>query len=177
MEQPTLKSLTWELHKQAEQTPLMMSLLNNTISQSCYCDLIFTKYQIYSRIEQRIRFKTPGLDRAQLALNDMQNMGCHMPPLLSELTLMLDHLGTLSESDLWAHVYVQYLAPLYGGQIIKKTIQHRFSTLMYDFSHPHESKQEIRSHLTVDMAAEANRSFSMTIAYYNQLWSLYDPSN
>lgn len=166
----SIKGLTWDAHKRAEQTPLMHSLLKNTITPELYCDLVYTKYQIYNRIEQRIQFKTPGLARAQAALNDVQLMGCHMPPVLSELTLFLDHLNTLSEHSLWAHVYVHYLAPLYGGQIIKKILQHRFPMSMYEFRDPEAAKQEIRQHVTVDMAPEANLSFEMTISYYNQLW-------
>lgn len=177
IEQPTLKSLTWDLHKKAEQTEIMKCLLDNTISKEMYCDLVYTKYQIYSHIEQRVKFRTPGLMRAQAALNDCQQMGCHMPPILSELTLMLDHLYTIHENSLWAHVYVQYLAPLYGGQIIRKIIKDRFPTSMYEFDDPHAAKTEIRSRLTVDMAAEANKSFEMTIAYYNQLWKHHDPSH
>lgn len=174
---PTLKSLTWDLHKQAEQTPIMKSLLDNTISDAMYCDLIYTKYQIYAKIESMIQFKTPGLARAQAALNDVQAMGCHMPPILSRLTFMLDHLGTLHEHTLWAHVYVQYLAPLYGGQLIRKIVKDRFPTTMYEFPDPEGSKQEIRGHLTVDMASEANKSFEMTIAYYNQLWRVHDQTH
>lgn len=176
-EQPTLKSLTWDLHKQAEQTPLMKSLLDNTISQELYCDLVYTKYQIYERIEDKIQFKTPGVARAQAALNDWQTLGGHMPPLLKNLTQMLDHLNTLHVNSLWAHVYVHYLAPLYGGQIIRRIINHRFPTSMYEFPDALAAKQEIRSHLTIDMAPEANRSFQMTIAYYDELWKQHDQSH
>jgi heme oxygenase len=170
MDSPTLKSLTWDLHKQAEQTALMTHLLDNTISDHVYAHLVYTKYQIYHTIEQRIKFKCADLYRAQKAWADWTQMGHVEPPMLSSLVLMLDHLNTITDYSVWAHVYVHYLAPLYGGQLIRRTIQNRFPTTMYEFDNPDMCKQEIRQMLTVDMATEANKSFAYTIQYYNQLW-------
>ena len=169
-QQPTLKSLTWDLHKKAETTPLMKLLLKNEISDCLYCDLVYTKYLIYGAIENVIQFRTADLARKNAAFADWQTMGCSLPKCLPALETMLAHLRTLSEQQLWAHVYVHYLANVYGGQIIARVIGDRFPTSMYHFADPDVAKQEIRSHLTVDMAPEANRSFEMTINYYNQLY-------
>jgi hypothetical protein len=166
----TLKELTWEAHKTAEQTQIMKMLLKNTISDALYCDLVYTKYLIYSEIEQRHVFQTPCLRRAPAALDDWQTMKYSLPKCLPVLDAYLSHLRALSTHKLYSHVYVHYLAPLYGGQIIKKIIQHRFPTKLYDFDDVPAAIAEVRQPLTVDMAPEANLAFDVTTQYYIQLY-------
>jgi heme oxygenase len=165
----TLKDLTWDAHKRAEQTPIMRQLLKATISDSLYCDLVYTKYEIYRTIEERVQFECVDLYRAQRALNDWQAMGCHMPKMIPSLDTYVNHLRTLSEPVIWGHVYVHYLAPLYGGQIIKKRIAHRFPVSMYEFDQPDAAIAEIRARVHVHMASEANLAFESTTAYYQEL--------
>lgn len=148
----------------------MKLLLNNTISDSLYCDLVYTKYLIYSEIERMHVFQTPCLKRAHLALDDWQTMRYSLPKCMPVLDAYLSHLRTLSTYKLYSHVYVHYLAPLYGGQLIKKVIQHRFPTRMYDFDDPSAAIAEVRRPLTVDMAPEANLAFEATTQYYTQLY-------
>lgn len=169
----TLKELTWAAHKTAERTPLMTSLLKDHITLHCYSDLVHTKYQIYDLIEQRIQFKTPCLKRSDAALADWSDLGQITPSYMSSLVLYLDHMRTLGERQLWSHAYVHYLAPLYGGQIIKQRIQHRFPTRLYQFDDAPRAISEVRSHLTVDMAPEANQAFAYTTTYYQQLHGIH----
>ena len=166
----TLKELTWDAHKKAEQTQIMKLLLKNTISNSLYCDLVYTKYLIYSEIERKITFHTACLKRAPAALMDWQTMRYSLPKCGSHLEAYLSYLRTLTSHQLHSHVYVHYLAPLYGGQLIKKVIQHRFPTTLYDFADAASAIAEVRQPLTVDMAPEANRAFEMTTKYYEQLY-------
>jgi heme oxygenase len=165
----TLKELTWDSHKQAEQTEIMRQLLADTIQARVYCELLYTKYEIYRAIENRVKFETADLPRAQRALNDWQTLGCHMPRCMVSLDTYVMHLNTISEHDLWAHVYVHYLAPLYGGQIIKKRISHRLPVTLYEFEDPQAAISEVRSHVSVTMASEANLAFEATRSYYEDL--------
>lgn len=169
----TLKDLTWENHKQAEQTSVMQLLLNNQISNTLYCDLVYTKYMIYSNIESRIDFVTPCLQRAQAALNDWQHMKYSIPNNFSSLDQYLARLRGVPQDQLWAHVYVHYLAPLYGGQIIKRVIAHRFPISMYEFDDPQSAIQEVRLHTDVHLAQEANLAFESTTQYYTDLYDLH----
>jgi heme oxygenase len=171
MSMTTLKELTWEAHKKAEQTPIMHALLKDEITPDMYSALVWSKYKIYAVIEQRVQFKNPELYRANQAFRDWTIMGSKPAHEPHELHLYVDHLRTLSDSALWSHVYVQYLAPLYGGQMIRRVIDHRFPVHMYEFREAAACIQEIRQQVTVDQAAEANRSFEMTTAYYQALWN------
>jgi len=172
----TLKELTWDAHKRAEKTNIMRELLTDTISASLYCDLVYTKYLIYATIERRIKFENACVCRGQAAFNDWQRMKDSMPRCMSYLDAYVDHLEAIPETQLWAHVYVHYLAPLYGGQIIKKKIEHRLPVSLYEFEDPVGAIAEIRSHLTPDLAAEANMAFESTITYYNNLWEQHRTS-
>lgn len=169
----SLKELTWEAHKKAEQTHVMRLLLANEISKDLYCDLVYTKYLIYATIESKIKFLTPCLPRAQLALNDWQDIGCSLPKCLASLEAYLAHMRSLQPPQLWSHAYVHYLAPLYGGQLIKKKIENRFPVSMYQFDDPASAIQEIRSCLDIGMAAEANLAFEMTTQYYDDLYKAH----
>lgn len=169
----TLKELTWENHKLAEQTTVMQLLLNNTISNSLYCDLVYTKYVIYKTIEDRVQFNTRCLPRAQLALNDWQNMRYSLPNDFDSLGEYLARLRTIPIKDLDAHVYVHYLAPLYGGQIIKRVIAGRFPTQLYEFDNPQAAIAEVRSRSTLELAQEANWAFEKTTQYYTDLYEMH----
>lgn len=170
----TLKDLTWDAHKRAENTPIMQQLLTAQISHHLYCDLVYTKYEIYRTIEDRVRFETPDLPRSVKALSDWQVMGCHLPRCIPSLDAYVNHLRKITQDQLWAHVYVHYLAPLYGGQIIKKRINHKFPVSLYEFTHAAEAIAEIRSKVKVDMASEANTAFENTIQYYQELFSQHE---
>jgi heme oxygenase len=172
----TLKELTWDSHKRAEKTHIMHELLTDTISASLYCDLVYTKYLIYATIESRIKFQNSCVYRAYAAFNDWQHMRHSLPKCMECLDEYVAHLQTVPEDQLWAHVYVHYLAPLYGGQIIKKKIEHRFPVSLYEFADPTGAIAEVRGHLSADLAAEANLAFESTITYYNQLWEQHNPS-
>jgi heme oxygenase len=172
----TLKELTWDAHKRAEKTNIMRELLTDTISASLYCDLVYTKYLIYATIERRIKFENVSVNRAYAAFNDWQAMRHSLPKCSTCVDAYVDHLEAISETQLWAHVYVHYLAPLYGGQIIKKKIEHRLPVSLYEFEDPVGAIAEIRSHLTPDLAAEANMAFESTITYYNNLWEQHHTS-
>lgn len=166
----TLKELTWDAHKRAEDTHIMCELLADTIHRDLYCDLVYTKYEIYRTIEDRVKFETPDLYRAPAALADWQAMSRHLPKCMPVLDAYVAHVRSCDLTQIWGHVYVHYLAPLYGGQIIKKKISHRLPISLYEFINPQAAIAEVRSHLTTDLATEANLAFESVITYYEQLW-------
>ena len=172
----TLKELTWDAHKRAEQTKIMCELLADTIHKDVYCDLVYTKYEIYRTIEDRVQFESPDLRRAQAALNDWQVMGCHLPKCIPALDEYLTHVRSCLTDQIWGHVYVHYLAPLYGGQIIKKKIAHRLPVQLYEFTDPAAAIAEVRKNLNVNLVAEANLAFESVITYYEHLWEQHYPS-
>jgi len=172
----TLKELTWPAHKRAEHTHIMSALLNDQISKELYCDLLYTKYEIYRTIEDKVTFNNKDLYRAQAALNDWQTLQCSLPQCIPSLDKYVTHLRSCDTDQIWGHVYVHYLAPLYGGQIIKKKIEHRLPVTLYEFVDAHAAIAEVRSHLGTHLVTEANLAFEHVIAYYQDLWEQHNPS-
>ena len=169
----TLKDLTWDNHKRAETTPLMKALLKNEISDALYSDMVYTYYQIFATIEDRYQFATAELKRGQKTLNDWQAIQVSLPRDLPAVTAYLERLRKIDKRQLWAHIYVHYLATLYGGQLIKRVAGTRFPTRRYDYERPQDCIAEIRSNLDVDLADEANLAFEMTIAIYDELYNAH----
>ena len=166
----TLKQLTWNLHKKAETTALAKSLAKNSISNQLYCDLVYTQYLVFGTIEDRISFDTAGTARMQLALDDWQDMKYSLPYHLKSIEHYVSYLRSCDNSKLMAHVYVNYMAPLNGGQIIRQVIGNRFPTRIYQFANAEQSIAEIRAKTAISMADEANLAFQMIIDYYNELY-------
>ena len=173
----TLKTLTWDSHKRAESTQLMQQLLKNQISPELYCDYLYVKYCIFRTIEERIVFLESDLPRANNAFLDWQEMSRSMPPALSSIEEYMTHLREVSADQLWAHVYVQYLAPLYGGQLIRKIIGEHFPTRHLQFTAPGQCIAEVRSHETLDLADEANIAFERTMKIYEDLYNSHQSNS
>lgn len=169
----SLKELTWDSHKKAETTQLSKELAKNTISPQLYCDLVYTQYQIFSAIENRVNFSTSCLPRAQHALDDWTNIKLSLPKDLPAIDAYLNRIRTCDDRQIWGHIYVNYMGLLFGGQIIKKQIGGRFPTSLFDFDDAQSCIAEIRQNTGVDLADEANLSFNMIVDYYNELYNNY----
>jgi heme oxygenase len=172
-----LKTLTWPKHKLAESTLLMQDMLSGNINTELYSDLVYSKHLLYSVIESRISFECADLPRAGLAFQDWKQMGSHPPTMPSSFFEFHEHLASVEEPLLWAHVYVHYLAPLYGGQILKKILSPRFPVAMLSFETPKACIAEIRHKTNASLADEANLSFDFTTRYYDELYQSHYPNS
>jgi heme oxygenase len=167
----TLKELTSEVHRRAENTPLMQALLRGELSDCQYSQYLYTHFQIYDTIEHRTEFVSPDLKLAMRAFEDWQGIPSRVfPPDCSELEDYLQYLREVSPQKLPAHIYVHYLATAYGGSIIKRVMEPRVPTSLYVFHDRETAISEVRALLTTDMADECIYAFEKTIAYYEQLW-------
>lgn len=172
-----LKTLTWANHKRAESTQLMQDMLTGDIDSGLYSDLVWSKHQLYKTIESRITFECSDVPRARWAYQDWVNMGKIQPTQTHSFQTLQERLLTVDEKKLWAHVYVHYLAPLYGGQILKRILGPRFPVSMLEFSTPMAAIAEIRYKTSPDLADEANLSFDLTTRYYDELYQTHHPDS
>jgi heme oxygenase len=170
----TLKELTWPAHKRAEQTDLMHALLKDQVTQAQYVALLCVKYEIYAQIEQQVKFDCAELYRAPATLKDLNQLNAsHTCVKSAQLHAYLNQLTHCDPEQIWGHVYVHYLAPVYGGQIIKKIIGHRFPVHTYEFQDVTTCVQEIRQKTHVGMADAANLAFTHTEKIYSEIWSMW----
>ena len=167
----TLRDLTWDSHKKVENHPLMQAQINGTISQKLMCEWTWVQYVIFSTIEEHIIFLDADINRAAKSFSDWQKMGRYLPKQHLSIQDLQARLLKIGDYFLWAHVYTNYLAACYGGQLIKKTFLEKegFSFLRYEFEDVPQTISTIRSNLHVNLADEANLSFSMIEAVMNDI--------
>jgi heme oxygenase len=167
----TLKDYTKEKHKIAEQMPFNIKLIEGRLSKEAYVAYLNQMSKVYQSIEDKMSDKLPmELLRADNFLKDIVELTGNDQPNqeLNESTdAYVKYLNSITTEDLWAHVYLNYLALLYGGQIIKKYCQG--SGAIYDFENKGQLIDYIRVKQTKVSPEEVNNGFDYIIKIYHEL--------
>ncbi len=165
-----LKERIDQLHKQAEQTKLSQQLVSGTISEESYLYYLASKLLISTPIEKYIQLHT-DIKRSHLILNDIRNLKIKFTPQ-TYLSAALDYsqyIAQLPTEQIYAHLYVNYLGDMYGGQIIAKNLPFQATHLHFD--NRSECIAAIRQHVvnTDEFVQEANTAFEWIIKIYEQI--------
>lgn len=166
----TLKEIVWEAHKKTETPRLIKNIIDNTISDKLYCDFVYTQYLIFGTIEDRIQFHTAGTARKQRALDDWQDLRYSLPRDLKTTEAYTQVLRTCDLHNLMAHVYVNYMGLLSGSPTVKRVVEKRFPTRLYDFVSAQDSISEILEKTDTGMADTAIQSYQMIRNLYTELY-------
>lgn len=171
----SLKELTLDKHRAAEQTAFMQALIKKQLPIQVWKNFIYQKWLIYKLIEGLGGAhcglnQCPDLYRTFLLYVDMQELPSELPNKISSSTQQYyDYLLKLNNPEkIWAHIYVWHMGDLYGGQMIKNLTPGR--NLSLDFQNKEEVIAFIRMHLSDDMALEANLAFDFAINIMNELF-------
>ncbi len=133
--QQNLKEKTKDLHSQAEQHPLMQSFINGTYIKEHLLQFLINIYPIYSVVEQRLLQEDikemPELKRSELIEKDINTLipevitNIKNAPLLAPLDCTCAWVSNCWKkpiSLLKAEFYSRWLADLYGGRMLTKTV-------------------------------------------------------
>lgn len=168
-----LKELTKEIHERAERTSFAQRLLND-ISPFDYYVYLANQYEIYKALEEAFDFTgIENLKRADKIANDLLELETKYSIFLKTYKICnvineyKEHIKTLSQDQLLAHVYVRYLGDMYGGQIIKRAVPG--SGTMYDFDDKQNLKFALRERLHDGLADEATMCFEFAIQMFTEL--------
>jgi heme oxygenase len=164
----SLKELTAEKHKLAEETAFMKAVFNKSLPLSLWHDFTYNKMLIYNAIETKARAEGYlddlfGLERSYKLYQDYYEMTqgrIHYKwrqPCIEYHRYILD----LQPGLVLAHLYTWHMGDLYGGQMIKKLIKAPHRSL--DFNNEEQLKTIIRSKLDDSLGDEANRAFDWAI--------------
>ena len=173
----SLRELTQERHKAAENTPFMKAVFDHTMPKAVWADFLYQKWYWYAAIEDaadtlHVLDSVPEIKRAVLIKQDYLNMVIPVLRTHRKHKLTKDYalyvLGLDDPKKVLAHVYVWHFGDLYGGQMIKKMITAPHAHL--DFDNAPQLIAKIRPWLSDDMADEANLAFDHAIA----ILSTYD---
>jgi heme oxygenase len=173
----SLKEQTHASHQLAEQHRFTKLLVSGNMAKSIYYDYLFNQLAAYKKLEHLCKSRgllnnLPGIYRTPAIYEDLQELIRSMvfPPLAATYpatTAYENHLDTLNDAGLLAHVYVRHMGDMYGGQMIKRVIPG--SGLMYEFENRNDTIKALREKLSDNMAAEANKCFELIFDLFDEL--------
>jgi heme oxygenase len=164
-----LKEATSEKHKQAERMPFNIRMFRGQLSKEEYLLYLIQQAEIFKAIEA-IGVPHEGLNRYASVQEDIQELraeGFVLDEVLESTRAYSQYLNTLSSDEVLPHVYLNYLAIMYGGQMIKKAVPS--TGRMYDFDNMAESLQAVRRVQRDEWADEVNKGFDYLIAIFDEL--------
>lgn len=169
----TLREATMVKHKMAEQMPFNTLLMEGKLSKEQYVMYLISLYYIFDIIENRIELPTYMLRKENIKKDIFEIVGeknTVEPKPFDKSWNYCQHLTSVSDDDLWPHVYLNYMALLFGGQIIKTKIPGSGS--LYDFENTHEIIKLIREKQKDEWAEEVNRGYDFMIEIFRELENL-----
>ncbi|MFN8277434.1 MAG: biliverdin-producing heme oxygenase [Chitinophagales bacterium] len=164
-----LKEATSEKHKLAERMPFNVRMFRGQLTKTQYALYLTQQHQIFSAIEA-VGVPHPALCRVAATEQDIRELveqGHHAGSVLPATQQYAQYLSTLNRDTILPHVYLNYLALIYGGQMMKKMVPS--TGRMYEFEQMQEAVQAIRAVQQDAWADEVNKGFDFNIAIFDEL--------
>jgi heme oxygenase len=162
-----LREATAELHRTAEQMEFNQKMFRGELSLNEYVKYLETQYSIFEKIERLFTLPDPNLARANKVKEDLYELGETNPYPTDKAMEYTDYLSTLDSETILPHIYLNYLALAYGGQMMKTKVPG--SGRMYDFENMHEAIGAIRAVQQDEWADEVNKGFEYIITILDEL--------
>jgi len=169
-----LKEATAGLHSKAEKTQFSQLIFSGTIPEQEYAYYLFNMYHIHNTLESKYELPHPSLNRCKSIEKDLGGLIKLKMDLTESTKKYIDYINTLSEDQWKAHIYVNYLAIVYGGQMIKSKVPGLGA--YYVIENMQECVGVIRAFLTDDMSDEANKGFQFNIDVLENIWNTLRPN-
>jgi len=164
-----LKEATSEKHKIAERKPFNVRMFRGLLSKEEYALYLNQQLQIFQVLESK-GLPHNSLIRTEKVLADLDELraeGHASDFILSSTTNYVDYLDSLSYEQALPHIYLNYMAIMFGGQMIRKSVPS--TGRMYDFDNTQEAIQSIRSVQQDEWADEVNKGFDFNISIFEEL--------
>lgn len=168
-----LRELTSKKHKQAETMSFNLRMLRGEISKKEYLHYLHQQASIFQILEQK-GVPHPSLLRLQKIFRDIEELMGDFPeglPSLKSTEKYCIYLQKLNDEEILPHIYLHYLALIYGGQIFKPKVYGKGR--MYEFDNIEDAAQSIRVLQSNDWADEVNKAFDFMIDIYDELDRIY----
>lgn len=163
----SLKDAIAEKHTQAEQMPFNQRMFRGELSSYEYGMYLQQLLEIFSTIE-RYMLPNHNLNRTAKILHDIADLQLTEKLYTLETTKHYKlYLLTLKPSELEPHIYLHYLAVMFGGQLMKSKVPG--SGHLYDFADVRECMKAIRDIQQDSWADEANRGLDYFIDILDEL--------
>ena len=149
--------------------PFNARMFQGLLTKSEYLLYLNQQLQVYLTIE-RSGLPHESLRRAEKVREDIEelnNQGYSSNLILTSTRRYVDYLGSLSYEQILPHIYLNYMAIMFGGQMMKKAVPSKGR--MYVFENMEESVQSIRNVQKDEWAEEVNRGFDFNISIFDEL--------
>lgn len=97
----------------------------------------------------------------------MNSQGYYNSNILNCTAAYVDYLNTLSSEQVLPHIYLNYLAIMFGGQVMKQKVPS--SGMMYVFDNMQEALQSVRKVQKDEWADEVNKGFDFITSMFEDL--------
>jgi heme oxygenase len=173
----TLREATAELHSKAEKMEFNQRMLKGELTTKEYLNYLTEQYVIFEALESIITLRDSHpyslFNRTRNIAFDIVELweGGETPPNPPSDCIATKqyraHLMSLSDSDLEPHLYLNYMALLYGGQLLK--VRTPGKGKMYDFDQRDLLISTIRGMQKDEWADEVNKGFEYIINILDEL--------
>jgi heme oxygenase len=165
-----LKEAIAEKHSLAEKMTFNQRMFKGELSNEEYILYLCQQLAIFDAIEVH-ELPHPSLDRANRVFEDIKELTgegqIQIKPLVATNEYR-KYLRTLTQEQLLPHVYLNYLAIMFGGQMMKKNVPG--SGKMYEFEGDvREIAGSIRAIQKDEWADEANKALDYNINILDEL--------
>ena len=164
-----LKDAIETKHRQAEQMEFTQRMIRGELNRFEYSRYVFQLYLIFGAIE-RFPLPHPDLTRSTKMMEDIRELNPGNIYYLNAYPATLEYvvyLHTLNQEQLLPHVYLNYMALMFGGQMMKENIHG--AGRIYDFDNMRELVGVIRNLQKDEWADEANTGLDYNIRIYDEL--------
>jgi heme oxygenase len=164
-----LKEATGIKHKVAERMPFNIRMFKGLLSKQEYLLYLHQELRIFQTIE-KIGLPYSGLKRVENVQADIDELKSQVPDpgsVLGSTKAYAAYLASLSAELILPHVYLNYMAIMFGGQMMKKAVPS--TGRMYDFDNMQESIQSIRNVQKDEWAEEVNKGYDFIILIFEEL--------
>jgi heme oxygenase len=166
-----LKEATAELHSKAEKMEFNQRMFRGELNANEYLNYLSQQYIIFSTIESVLPdLLHVDLVRTRKVQDDIKELQQEVNAPIVYLESAREYstyLYSLNHEALYSHIYLNYLALAYGGQMMKKNVPG--SGRMYDFDNMHEAIGAIRAVQKDEWADEVNKGFKFIINIADEL--------
>ena len=164
-----LKEATSIKHKQAETMPFNAKMFKGLLSKDEYLLYLNQQFQIFQALESKgLPHNALGRkEKVQADIDELRSQGHHDETVLNSTRDYVGYLDTLSYEEALPHIYLNYMAVMFGGQMMKKVVPS--TGRMYDFDDMKESIQAIRNVQKDEWADEVNKGFDFNILIFDEL--------
>ena len=168
-----LKEAIAEKHSLAEKMTFNQRMFNGELSKEEYIAYLLQQLGIFDAIETKHELPHSSMNRIQPVLADIRELmnlsegeGIQVQ-LLDSTKQYHTYLKSLSDEEVLAHIYLNYMAIMFGGQMMKKNVPG--SGKMYEFEDMKEVIGSIRAIQKDEWADEANKALDYNINILDEL--------